>query len=116
MHDGGIAARVNALKQESDGYYSVANLDEIGLSGTLVKWLAPDPEASLRVLVDRDLRAEAIAANRADRNLQITKVDGSGHYYWVDQQAGFTSQEQTDLIQFMLSIDDNPAMISKSPS
>jgi hypothetical protein len=39
-------------------------------------------------------------------------IDGSGHAYWVDQKAGFTTQEQTDLIQFLLSLDDNPAILS----
>jgi hypothetical protein len=116
LHDGGVAASADALQQKSDGYYSIAKPDEIGLSGTLMKWIAPDPEANLRVLIDRDLRAAAIAANRADRDLQITNIDGSGHNYWVDRTAGFTSQEQTDLTQLLLSIDDDPAILPSAPA
>lgn len=116
LHDGGVAASADALQQNSDGYYSIAKPDEMGLSGTSMKWIAPDPEASLRVLIDRDLRAAAIAANRADRDLQISNIDGSGHNYWVDQTAGFTSQEQTDLTQFLLSIDDDPAILPSAPA
>ncbi len=76
--------------------------------------IAPDPAASLRTLVDRTLRQAAISANRANTGLQATQVDGSGHEYWVDRKAGFTAQDQTDLIQFLLSIDDNPEVLPKS--
>jgi hypothetical protein len=76
--------------------------------------IPPDPEASLRVLLDRNLRQEAIAANRANPELQQSNVDGSGHTYWVDQAAGFTPQDQTALIQFLLSLDDDPEVLPAS--
>jgi len=52
--------------------------------------------------------AKAIAANRHDSRLQNSFVEGIGHSYWVDQNAGYTSQEQSDLVQFLLSLDDQP--------
>lgn len=55
-----------------------------------------------------------IAANRANPDLQRANVDGSGHAYWVDEAAGFTPQEQTDLIQFLLSLDDDPEVLPDS--
>lgn len=61
------------------------------MAGTLVQNIQLDPGASLRVLVDRNLRESAIAANRANSNLQRSNVDGSGHNYWVDTEAGFTT-------------------------
>ncbi|MBD1843713.1 hypothetical protein H6F89_09930 [Cyanobacteria bacterium FACHB-63] len=110
LHDGGVAASASAIAPQSDGAYAVVNPDEMGLAGTWMKRIAPDPEASLRVLVDRSLRSVAVDANRANPDLQNINSDGSGHNYWVDQAAGFTPQDQTDLIQFMLSIDDDPVV------
>lgn len=111
LHDGGVAASREALQPTDNGYYTVDNREQMGMAGTLMQQIPADPEASLRVLVDRDLRAVAVAANRANPDLQATHVDGSGHEYWVDQQAGFTPQEQTNLIQFLLSIDDAPVVL-----
>lgn len=116
LHDGGVAATQTALQQQEDGGYSVANSDEMGLAGTLMQNRAPDPEASLRVLLDRTLRQVAVAANRENPDLQITHVDGSGHEYWVDQQANFSPDDQTALIQFLLAIDDDPAVLPDSVS
>lgn len=114
LHDGGVAASAEALQQNADGFYSVADANQIGLAGTALQNIEPDPEASLRVLLDRNLRKAAVAANRANPNLQITNVDGSGHEYWIDQQADFTAKDQTHLIQFLLSIDDDPVVLPKS--
>ena len=47
----------------------------------------------------------------SNSDLQRANVDGSGHNYWVDQKAGFTTQDQTDLIQFLLSLDDDPEVL-----
>jgi hypothetical protein len=80
-----------------------------------MRGILPDPAASLRVLVDRKLRKSAIANNRANPDLLLSNVDGSGHNYWVDPEAGFTTSDQTDLIQFLLSLDDNPEVIPTSP-
>jgi len=84
------------------------------MAGTLLQNIQPDAGASLRVLLDRNLRESAIAANRANPNLQKSNVDGSGHNYWVDAEAGFNTQDQTDLIQFLLSLDDNPEVLPTS--
>ncbi len=115
LHDGGVAASASALKQdEQDGHFVVANLEQIGMAGTLMQNILPNPEASLRVLVDRNLREATVAANQAHPDLQKSNVDGSGHAYWVDTKAGFTTEEQTDLIQFLLSLDDQPEVLPSS--
>lgn len=114
LHDGGVAAGAEALKQDGKGRYVVANSDQLGLGGTSISNIPPDPEASLRVLLDRDLRKVAIANNQSNPDLQATNVDGSGHEYWVDQKAGFSTEEQTALIQFLLSLDDDPAVLPSS--
>ncbi len=111
LHDGGVAASASALKQEQDGQFVVANPNELGMAGTLMQNILPDPQASLRLLVDRNLRESMIAANQANRDLQKSNVDGRGHAYWVDAEAGFTTQEQTALIQFLLSLDDQPEIL-----
>jgi hypothetical protein len=110
LHDGGVAASSEALKQDKKGF-SVANPDQIGMAGTLLNGIQPDPSASLRVLLDRKLRKATVAANRANPDLQRSNVDGSGHAYWVDAKAGYTVQDQTNLIQFLLSLDDDPEVL-----
>lgn len=114
LHDGGVAAGVDALKQDANGRFNIANPNQIGMVGTLMQNIKPDPEASLRMLLDRDLREPMVAANRANSDLQRANVDGSGHAYWVDEKAGFTPQNQADLIQFLLSIDDDPEVLPAS--
>ncbi|HEY9632433.1 MAG TPA: hypothetical protein V6D14_03450 [Coleofasciculaceae cyanobacterium] len=110
LHDGGVAASSEALKQDDKGF-TVANPEQLGMAGTLLKLIQPDPSASLRVLLDRKLRQPTVAANRANPDLQRSNVDGSGHAYWVDTKARFTTQDQTDLIQFLLSLDDDPEVL-----
>ncbi len=100
LHDGGVAAGTEA--------------EQLGMAGTLMQHIQPDAAASLRVLVDRNLREKAVAANRANPDLQVANVDGSGHEYWVDEQAGFTEKQQNDLIQFLLSLDDDPEYLVPS--
>ena len=112
LHDGGVAATAEALRQDDRGGFQVADKSQIGAVGTSQKFLAPDPAASLRVLVDRNLRKAAIAANRANPDLKQSNVDGSGHNYWVDRRAGYSTDDQTALIQFLLSLDDDPAVLS----
>ncbi|HTL88330.1 MAG TPA: hypothetical protein VL134_02955 [Leptolyngbya sp.] len=109
LHDGGVAASAAAIAPQAETD-AVVKPNEMGLAGTWMQRIAPDPAASLRVLIDRDLRAIAVDANRANSDLQTDHIDGSGHEYWVDQTAGFSTQDQTDLIQFLLSIDDDPAV------
>lgn len=116
LHDGGVAAGSEALERQADGSYTIANPDQIGLPGTSMRWIAPDPAASLRLLVDRQLRQPAVEANRANGDLQRSHIDGSGHNYWVDREAGYSPQEQNDLIEFLLSLDDDPAIVPGAAS
>jgi hypothetical protein len=37
------------------------------------RFLRPDPQASLRALLDRELRAGVVAANRADPRLRLVQ-------------------------------------------
>ena len=111
LHDGGVAAASEAL-QQGKKRFEVASSDRIGMAGTLMQGIQPDPRASLRVLLDRSLRREAIAANRKNSSLQKSNVDGSGHRYWIDRGAGFTIQDQNDAIEFLLSLDDNPEVLA----
>ena len=83
LHDGSVAATAEALKLEGKSY-QVANLEQLGMAGTLLQNIQPDPSASLRVLLDRRLRKDLVAQNRANPSLKQSNVDGSGHEYWVD--------------------------------
>ncbi|HEY9901039.1 MAG TPA: hypothetical protein V6D43_01195 [Candidatus Sericytochromatia bacterium] len=115
LHDGGVAASSEALKRDDKGF-TVANPEQLGMAGTLLNGIKPDPSASLRVLIDRKLRKPTVAANRANPDLQRSNIDGSGHAYWVDTKAGYTVQDQTDLIQFLLSLDDDPEVLPTAAS
>ncbi|MUG93113.1 hypothetical protein F7734_11960 [Scytonema sp. UIC 10036] len=110
LHDGGVAAGPEALKVDENGY-DIVNPDQLGIPGTLLSNILPEPRASLRVLIDRNLRRQTVLANRANSDLQESNADGSGHNYWVDKQAGFSTQGQTDLIEFLLSLDDAPQVV-----
>lgn len=111
LHDGGVAASATALEPDEDGWFRIADPNQIGMVGTLMQSIKPDAAASLRMLLDRDLREPMIAANRANSDLQRSNVDGSGHAYWVDAASGFTAQDQSDLVQFLLSLDDDPEVL-----
>jgi cytochrome c5 len=114
LHDGGVAASATALAQEEDGWYSIAEPDQIGMVGTFMQGIKPDAAASLRMLVDRTLREPMVTANKANADLQRSNVSGQGHEYWVDKQAGFAPQDQTDLVNFLLSLDDDPIALPPS--
>ncbi|MEH1853519.1 MAG: hypothetical protein V7L11_18040 [Nostoc sp.] len=108
LHDGGAAVRAGSLKFDSNGCFTVFNKSGLGLSGTLSLGIPADPASSLRALVDRDLRALVIKANKANPSLVRSNLDGTGHDFYVDRQAGFNSNQQADLINFLLALDDNP--------
>jgi hypothetical protein len=110
LHDGGVAVGAEALKVENYGY-DIVNFNQLGMAGTLLNGVQPDPSASLRALLDRNLRRLVVLANRGNPNLQKSNVEGTGHNYWVDKQAAFSTQEQTDLIEFLLSLDDKPEVL-----
>jgi hypothetical protein len=104
LHDGGVAVRQGALSVATNGSYQIADPSGLGLSGTLSQGILPDAAASLRALIDRNLRQQVVATNRANPTLQISNLDGSGHDFYVDG-----AQQQQDLINFLLALDDHPA-------
>ncbi|BDA73639.1 hypothetical protein CAL7716_078050 [Calothrix sp. PCC 7716] len=106
LHDGGVAVGKDAL-QINENDYQIVNPNQLGLAGTSLNNIVPDAGKSLRALIDRNLRSSVIAANRANPDLVLSNADGSGHNYWVDQQAGFTIQDQNNLIEYLLSL-NNP--------
>lgn len=108
LHDGGVAVRAGTLKVESDGSFTVVDPSGLGLAGTLSIGKPADSVSSLHALLDRQLRAQVIAANQANPALVRSNLDGTGHKFYVDQAAGFTLAQQTDLINFLLSLDNDP--------
>ncbi|MCW5314389.1 hypothetical protein GTQ43_11395 [Nostoc sp. KVJ3] len=108
LHDGGVAVRTGSLKVDSNGGFTVVDKSGLGLSGTLSQGIPADATSSLRALVDRDLRASVVKANKANPALVRSNLDGTGHDFYVDRQAGFNSNQQADLINFLLALDDNP--------
>ncbi|MEH2408429.1 di-heme oxidoredictase family protein [Nostoc sp.] len=108
LHDGGAAVRAGSLKVDSNGSFTVVNKSGLGLSGTLSQSIPADAASSLRALVDRDLRTLVVKANKANPSLVRSNLDGTGHDFYVDRQAGFNSNQQADLINFLLALDDNP--------
>jgi len=108
LHDGSIAAGSDALETSADGSYQIAAVSSIGLPGTLQINRPADAGNSLRVLLDRDLRAALLANHAADPTLARNGVEGIGHEFFVDPAAGFTYAQQRDLIAFLLALDDDP--------
>ncbi|MBD2518036.1 hypothetical protein H6G93_24250 [Nostoc sp. FACHB-973] len=108
LHDGGVAVRAGSLKFDSNADFTVVDSTGLGLPGTLRQSIPADAASSLRALVDRKLRAKVIKANKADPDLVSSNLDGTGHEFYVDSQAGFNPKQQTDLINFLLALDDNP--------
>lgn len=108
LHDGGVAVRPGALRIAPNGTAQVVNAQGLGLTGTLSRGIPADAASSLRALIDRGLRARVVAANRANPALVNSNLDGSGHNFYVDRQAGFTPAQQTDLVNFLMALDDDP--------
>jgi hypothetical protein len=108
LHDGGVAVRAGALRIAPNGTAQVVNARGLGLTATLSRGIPADAASSLRALVDRGLRARVVAANRANPALVTSNLDGSGHNFYVDRQAGFTGAQQTDLVNFLMALDDDP--------
>jgi len=79
-----------------------------------MRGITPDPAASLHMLLDRNLRLPMLEVNQANPDLQRANVSGQGHEYWVDQQAGYQPQDQTDLVNFLLALDDDPIALPPS--
>lgn len=110
LHDGGVAVRADALAYDEDGAFTVVNPSGLGLTNTLALGILPDAAASLRAMVDRELRAAVVATNLADSRLVLSNLTGEGHAFWVDADAGFTARQQADLVAFLLALDDDPGV------
>ena len=108
LHDGGAAVRQGTLNVKGDGSFTVVDPSGLGLSGTLSRGILPEAAGSLRALLDRNLRTQVIATNKANPALQLSNLDGTGHEFYVDPAAGYSLAQQTDLINFLLALDDNP--------
>ncbi len=108
LHDGGVAVRAGALQVKPDGSFTVVDQSGLGLPGTLVISKPADSASSLRALLDRRLRAQVVAINKAIPALSYDNLDGTGHDFYVDRAAGFTSGQQADLINFLLALDNDP--------
>jgi hypothetical protein len=77
---------------------------ELGLPGTLLNRVRPDPVNSLRALIDRNLRNRLIRLYEMDQDLRDVKVTGKGHEFWVDKENGFSAEEQEALILYLLTL------------
>lgn len=108
LHDGGVAVREGALEVSEDGRFTVQDETGLGLWGTLSQGISADPASSLRALVDSELRRKVVQANRSHPELVNANLDGSGHDFFVDRTTGFNPRQQTDLINFLLALDDDP--------
>lgn len=89
LHDGGVAA---GQDEQTD----------LGITGTFLSGVKPDPYFSLKVLVDKKLRQKVIEANKDPKVPE--HVQGIGHNYWVDETTSFTKKEQDALIQYLLHL------------
>ncbi len=108
LHDGSVASTAEAIRVLPDGSYVVDDPGGIGIPGTSMAGRTIDAGNSLRVLLDRDLRRILMDNNAADPSLVTVGVEGGGHEFYVDPASGNTYQQQTDLIAFLLALDDNP--------
>ncbi|WP_198509030.1 electron transport protein [Bacillus sp. FJAT-44742] len=91
LHDGGVAVGPNKNK-------------DIGIPGTLLQGIRPDPYNSMLAIVDRQLRQQVIEANRSSQDLQDINIEGIGHEFWIDEEAGFSEEDQEALIDYVLSL------------
>ena len=109
LHDGGVAVRAGTLKLHNSGEFTIIDPSGLGLTGTLSINKPADSASSLRALLDRQLREQVVQANKANPGLVSSNLDGIGHDFYVDAAAGFTPAEQTDLVNFLLALDDAPS-------
>lgn len=110
FHDGGAGVAQGALTYNANGSFTVADPNGLGIPGTLAAFRPLDAGGSLRAVVDSSLRAQVVGRNRAVPSLVRQNLDGSGHEFFVDATTGYTAREQADLVDFLLSLDDNPGV------
>jgi hypothetical protein len=108
LHDGGVSVRKNSLQIDASGNVTVTDPTGLGLPGTLRQGISPDSASSLRALVDSKLRSQVVAANKGEPELVRGNLDGTGHNFYVDRTTGFTVKQQTDLVNFLMALDNDP--------
>jgi hypothetical protein len=96
LHDGGVAVGDNLET-------------EVGVPATLMSNVRVNPANSLLGLIDRQLRDRIIQANLA-AGLEAVDVQGIGHEHWVDEEAGFSAEDQQALIQYLFWPSELPAI------
>ena len=108
LHDAGVAVGRDALTVHDDGSYEIIDAASLGVPGTSRAGAPIAAAHSLRALLDRDLRQGVVGINLADPDLVRAHIDGTGHEFFVDPGAGFSFRQQSDLIDFLLALDDDP--------
>ena len=116
LHDGGVSIAPGALVAGPHGWFVPAEIvggAPVGFGSpyTTVQALPADPANSLRALLDRTLRAEVVAVNAGYNGGKLTliNIQGVGHDFYVDAESGWaTPANQTDLINFLLALDNDP--------
>lgn len=93
LHDGGVAVGKDLV-------------NEIGVPGTILRGIKPDPRNSLLAMIDSSLRKKVVKVNDGDYNLKTAHVSGKGHDFWVDSSTGFTKEQQQALIDYLLKVSD----------
>ncbi|SDI29873.1 electron transport protein [Natribacillus halophilus] len=91
LHDGGVAVGENKE-------------DDLGIPGTFLSDRRPDPFNSMLAVIDRDLRERVIEANQSSQDLRDVNIEGIGHEFWVDEQSGFSSEDQEAIVEYILSL------------
>jgi hypothetical protein len=66
--------------------------------------LDPQYQGNGKTIID----SQVIAANKANPYLAYSNLDGTGHPFYVDKASGYTPTEQTDLVNFLLALDNDP--------
>lgn len=94
LHDGGVAVG-KTLKQA-------------GVPGTILKGISADPHNSLLALIDRNVRGKVIKSNQSSEDLNVVRITGKGHEFWVDSGNSFSENEQKALIEYLLSLNSIP--------
>lgn len=92
LHDGGVAVGPDAEK-------------DLGLPGTLLRAVRPDPANSLRALIDRGIREKVVEANKKAADRLVPADRGIGHDFHIDEEAGFSRQDQDDVIHYLLTLE-----------
>lgn len=115
LHDGGMAA----ARSKPNG-----SVDIFGVVATLFSGVEPEPRASLEVMLNPDLKAKVVQANKTQvipfsangKTPASIAITGEGHNFFVapgipksNGKGNFTQKDLDDLISFLLALDDDPS-------